>query len=77
MSLTKYEIARARVAKAKAEELAEFMDEYTSDNPHVYDDLGNPMTKEQIVQKTRDGWKEDLLSQGYSTGQIKVLETIL
>ncbi len=77
MTLTKYEIARARVAKAKAEELAEFMDEYTSDNPYVYDDPGNPMTKEQIVQKTRDGWKEDLLSQGYSTGQIKVLETIL
>lgn len=77
MRLTKYEMARARVAKAKAEELAEFMDEYTSDNPHVYDDLGNPMTKEQVVQKTRDGWKEDLLNQGYSTEQINILETIL
>lgn len=59
--------------KNEAEELAEFMELYSSDNPHVTDENGNWMTKYQVVERTRNGWKDTAREKGWSEAEIAMM----
>lgn len=61
---SRYEIAQARRLKAEAEELAEFMDEFTLPDTPVYDETGRLMSKEEIVERTRNSWKDEARERG-------------
>ena len=57
--MIRYEQAAIAAKKAEANALAEFMAEFIGDDPHVYDtENGRWLTKEEIIQKTRDGWND-------------------
>jgi hypothetical protein len=61
--------------KRDCEDLAEFMEELmpVGSNPYVFDEQGRPMTREQIIARTRGGWKEEARHHGWSDEEIRMM----
>jgi len=58
VAMKKFEEALKKARQAECNAVAELMDECIGEDPHVVDENGNPMTRDQVIQAMRDDWKK-------------------
>ncbi len=71
--LSRTEIAMAKSLKADAEVLAAMCEDNCIGNPHVQDEDGNWLTKDQLVNRLRNSWSEDMLERGFPHNKVMSL----
>jgi|LSQX01.2.fsa_nt_gb hypothetical protein len=75
--LSHTDIAIGREFKAKAETLAVMCEESCFGNPHVQDENGNWMTREQLIHRLGNSWAEDMVKAGWSPIKVMALQRLL
>jgi hypothetical protein len=62
--------------KRDCNDLADFMEEFMpiGSDPHVFDEKGRPMTREQIIKRTRTDWRAEARSHGWTDDDIRMME---
>lgn len=75
--LSNTDIAIGRELKVRSEALAVMCEESCVGNPHVQDENGNWMTREQLVHRLRNSWAENMLRAGWSRIKVEALRELL